>query len=727
MGILVCRECGGTSSEFNARCTACGAQLPDCSETTLPSARGADADEGSLVGRAVASFDVDAILGAGAMAVVYRAVDRRLGRPVALKVLTTERCGSERAKARFVREARAASRLDHPNVGTVYEIGEHEGRPFIAMALYEGETLRQRLERGSLAVEEAVVVASQIASGLAAAHAAGIIHRDVKPANVVVTRSGIVKLLDFGLAKVAPVGNADAAGLTRGGTILGTPAYMAPEQLRGDEADARADLWSLGIVAHEMIAGRAPFLADDVAAVADAILGDALPSLPHVPPAFGDLLDRLCRKAPHERPESAEEVAHALAGIAADLGAQRALRLTPPGRSEVAAERVVAERFRLVRELGSGGMGSVWLAHHLGLDAPCAIKFIHDDRGSPTELRARFEREARAAAQLKSPHVVKVLDYGVWNERPYLVMEHLEGEDLDARLERLERLDPGAVLDVVRHIARGLEVAHAAGVVHRDLKPANVFLAREGDGEIAKILDFGIAKSTATDVDGSSIGTASLLGTPSYMSPEQADGTRVVDHRSDLWSLAVIVFRCLTGRLPFESRAVGDLLVQILTKPAPLPSTVAPGLPASIDAWWRRAAARDPDARFQSARELADAFATSLEGATMTSPSARRRRWIAVLAAGCAATLGTLALADRGRAPVAFAPSPVATEVVGEAQSTQAITPAEAPSAASLPLPAPPSSSAPPAAPPPRLARPAPTATPSAEPSGLRPNFDLRH
>ncbi|WP_437747292.1 protein kinase [Sorangium sp. So ce1504] len=275
-----------------------------------------------------------------------------------------------------------------------------------------------------------------------------------------------------------------------------------------------------------------------------------------------------------------------------------------------AAGNTVADRFRLVRPLRQGGMGSVWLAQHLGLDIPCAIKFMNA-QGVSKEVRLRFEREAKVAAQIRSPHVVQILDHGVWQGTPYIAMEYLEGEDLDTRIQRVGRLDPHDTMAITAQVARALTKAHASGLVHRDLKPANIFLVRDDDREIAKVLDFGIAKDSTPQVT-STTKTGSLLGTPAYMSPEQAQGTKSIDHRSDLWSLAVVVFECLTGKLPFNSEAFGDLLLKIMVKPLPVPSQFAP-VPPGFDAWWARAASREPDARFQSAKEFCDALAIALD------------------------------------------------------------------------------------------------------------------
>jgi len=272
------------------------------------------------------------------------------------------------------------------------------------------------------------------------------------------------------------------------------------------------------------------------------------------------------------------------------------------------ANVVIADRFRLIRQLGQGGMGSVWLATHLALDIPCAVKFIEGEIAQLPEAQARFEREAKAAAQLRSPNVVQIIDHGVWQSTPYIAMELLDGEDFGKRLAKLGRMPPVDVIRIITQVCRALGKAHSAGIVHRDLKPDNIYLVPDDDREIAKVLDFGIAKTTG-GIDGSNTKTGAMLGTPYYMSPEQAQGTRAVDARSDLWSLAVIAFQALTGRLPFESEALGDLLVKIIVAPIPNPREFAPDLPPTFDTWWHKASQRDPTQRFQTARELSDSLA----------------------------------------------------------------------------------------------------------------------
>lgn len=271
---------------------------------------------------------------------------------------------------------------------------------------------------------------------------------------------------------------------------------------------------------------------------------------------------------------------------------------------------MLAGRYVLREILGKGGMGTVWRAQHVELGSPVAVKLIDAKLAQQENALTRFRREAKASAALRSPHVVQILDYGVEHGVPYIAMELLEGESLAARLERDLTLSPADTSWIITHVARAIGKAHEARIVHRDLKPDNIFLVRNEDEWVAKVLDFGIAKAIGVGVPGATPAalttqTGAMLGTPYYMSPEQAQGTRTVDFRSDLWSLGVIAYECLVGRRPFESAALGDLLLRICTQPPPLPSSVA-SIPVGFDSWFVRACNRNPDERFTSAREMAE-------------------------------------------------------------------------------------------------------------------------
>ena len=341
-------------------------------------ARRSALDPLGLAGRTISHFRVLEPLGAGGMGVVYRAEDTRLGRMVALKFLPPEPSSDAAASARFLREARSVAALDHPNLCTLHEVGEAEdGRLFLAMALYSGETLKSRLDQnGPLAVRAALDVARQVALGLKCAHAAGIVHRDLKPGNIMLLPDGAVKILDFGLAK------ARDESLSTTGALLGTVAYMAPEQIRG-QADARADLWALGVVLYEMLTGRKPFTGEHHVSVAHAIVHDdpapLLALRDGLPPAAEAIVLTLLQKDPRARYATADEVIAELAGLEsgnhsiARAAPSRQLRATR-GRSTLrtwrvllgaalavgaAASAVIVARTAMLRSLDSDARGSV--------------------------------------------------------------------------------------------------------------------------------------------------------------------------------------------------------------------------------------------------------------------------------------------------------------------------------------------------------------------------------
>ena len=256
-------------------------------------------------------------------------------------------------------------------------------------------------------------------------------------------------------------------------------------------------------------------------------------------------------------------------------------------------------------------MGTVWLAYDQSLDRVCALKILDPDKADSYEVRKRFLREARATAQIRSPHVVEVFEHGLWDGLPFIVMELLEGEALSTRLDRVRALEPESVYSVVAQVARALARAHALGIVHRDIKPENMFLVRADGGEIVKVLDFGIAHHALYSPRDRATQAGSVFGTPCYMSPEQALGN-VTDWRSDLWALGVVTYECLTGKLPFFHDALGGLLTQILHEPIPPIRKDNPALPEAVEAWWQRASAREPERRFQTAAELSDELARAL-------------------------------------------------------------------------------------------------------------------
>lgn len=263
--------------------------------------------------------------------------------------------------------------------------------------------------------------------------------------------------------------------------------------------------------------------------------------------------------------------------------------------------------YRVLRQIGAGGMGAVWLAEHMMLGRQVAIKVLHREASVRPELVTRFFNEAKAATAISDPGIVQIFDFGQHSDgNAYIVMELLSGEPLDQRLGRMGRLALGPSLRILRQVAASLGAAHQRGIVHRDLKPENIFLVRDPEvagGERTKVLDFGIAK---IDSDGAiKTHTKAVMGTPTFMSPEQCKGAGQVDQRSDVYSLGCVLFTLLAGRPPFEGDGPGDVIAMHLREPPPAPSTMVPGLPPAIDALVLRCLAKDRAQRFSSGTELA--------------------------------------------------------------------------------------------------------------------------
>jgi serine/threonine protein kinase len=285
------------------------------------------------IGTHLGSYEITALLGEGGMGQVYKALDTRLGRDVALKVLPTEFMQNSSRRDRFEHEARAVAALNHPNILALYDIGSSNGMPYMVTELVEGETLRQ----ASLPLRKALDIAAQIADGLAAAHAAGVTHRDMKPDNVMVTRDGRAKILDFGLAKVARslAGDSPTVTRTEPGTVMGTVGYMSPEQVRGAEADQRSDIFSFGVVLHEMLGGRRAFQGETAVEVMNAILKEDPSELPEtVPTGAREIVAHCLEKKPEQRFQSAQDLAFALRSVSGrTTSSSAALPVAPAGWS----------------------------------------------------------------------------------------------------------------------------------------------------------------------------------------------------------------------------------------------------------------------------------------------------------------------------------------------------------------------------------------------------------
>jgi serine/threonine protein kinase len=480
-------------------------------------------------------YIIERLVGRGGMGEVWRAMDPKLDRRVALKLLSPASSFDPRwdkARERMLREARSAAALNHPNVVAVFDVGEVDDTPYIAMELVEGVTLREYIGDASVSLRRRAEWTIEIARALAAAHQSNIVHRDVKPENVMVRYDGTLKVLDFGIARRARV---DALGLseraasvvTNDGELVGTLPYMAPEQFDGSGADARADQFAWGILAIELLTGGHPWPSKgSPVAILDAICRQAAPlveSSPELPPALPSAIARAVSKSSRDRFESMDALLDAIEGSKRMAALRRppALATATEGatsRGALAADplltlgSLLAGRFELVRLLGRGGMGEVYEAIDRTDGARVALKTVRGDRAADPLVVERFRREIALARRVVHPNVARVVDACVHESaaepQPMLLlaMELLVGESLADLLLRRGALSIDEARPIAREMAAALGAAHAAGVVHRDFKSANVFLEPRPDGGLRVVVtDFGLARtldaSDATDVN----------------------------------------------------------------------------------------------------------------------------------------------------------------------------------------------------------------------------------
>jgi serine/threonine-protein kinase len=279
-------------------------------------------------------------------------------------------------------------------------------------------------------------------------------------------------------------------------------------------------------------------------------------------------------------------------------------------RSELREARKFGQ-YKLVRRLGAGGMGEVYLAEHALLKRPCALKLIRPDSGDSPLALARFEREVQSAARLAHPNTIAIYDYGHTDDGTfYYVMEYLAGMGLDELVRRFGPLPAGRAIFLLRQVCAGLAEAHALGLVHRDLKPANIYIAvRGGESDVAKVLDFGLVKLTHDPAAPQLTADQSVSGTPSYMSPEQAVAQRDLDARSDIYSLGAVAYFALTGRPPFEGDGAMAVMIAHARDPVAPPSQYRPGLPADLEQVVLRCLAKKPEDRYPTAKALDEALA----------------------------------------------------------------------------------------------------------------------
>jgi serine/threonine protein kinase len=647
----------------------------------------------------VGGFEIVEVLSEKDRSSVYKARDTAMNRMVVLKLLPPDMARDPQWSERFRREVEIAARLVHPNIAAAYGAGTLDGRPYLTMEYIDGMSLGERLEReGNLPEKSAWSIAREVVKGLAFADLMGVLHRDVKPENIVFGLDGKVKIIDMGFSKV----RGESQELTAEGTTVGTPFYISPEQARGEtKLDIRSDLYSLGCTVYQMLTGAVPFYHENFLEVMrdhtraprpdprtvlpeicegsarlvirmlsidksrrlrpDDLLAEIDALLPQLPEPVDFVRPEILVDASHtaqsaaikgdpelapERPKELKAVVPGLfqsamccaielgllsssqveslrnqrarleqVGISAPVGATllgrgylklpqleqlcALLRQRGYGKPSTQAPRELRfDVYNILRVLSSKEHSIVYLAHNRVMKRDVALRVLPKAIAADADRMARFDREVQLLAKLVHPNIATAYESGQFNGCPFMSTEFVDGITLAERLEREGHLSERIAWKVALEVAKGLAFASQHGIVHRDIKPDNIICGFDGQ---VKIIDFGLSKTDETN-DLTVQGTT--VGTPWYIAPEQARGTKSLDPRSDIYSLGCTIFQMLTGALPFYNDQFFEVMRAHTEAPRPDPRQIAPHLSADSARLLQGMMAIHVDVRPESMDEL---------------------------------------------------------------------------------------------------------------------------
>ncbi len=554
-------------------------------------------------------FDKE-VLGHGVHGTLYRGRERTSARSVAVRVLSAPPASTPALLSRLRHHTDRLATLEGDGIVPIMGSGDWQGKPFYAMELIQGESLSAcMVESHRFTTDEIIHVAEGVAKVLRAAWKSGLAPCGIKPSTVFLAANGAIRVTDVGLA--SGLSEAMQVPLTRW-----QGRYVSPEQISGDPADIRSDLYALGVMLYELATRKLPFEGYDSATSFYYQLLHVDPAAPRelgasIPRELERVVLRCLAKAPSDRYQDPDDLLEDLAAVRRRQSAPAKAAGLPeddPGDFDIYEDQVI----------GEGGMGILYRARQHSLGRPVAVKVIRDVFTASPEFVQRFRQEAELLAQVNHPNVVQVFGTGTWHGRLFYAMELVEGQDVATRLREKQNLTSDEVLHVAEGVARALSAAWKFRIVHRDIKPSNILLTPQGD---IKVADFGLAKSLRIPKSDSRL----IAGTSEYISPEQGMG-KAVDIRSDIYSLGVVLYELLMGRPPFKSDGSFTFVVyqHVHSMPPPLDS-LSGTIPPSVKEIIQKCLEKKPERRFQSPEELLSAIVkarSTLRPATVRTTAA---------------------------------------------------------------------------------------------------------
>ena len=553
-------------------------------------------------------YEIVAPIASGGMGAVFRARRLLLGDEVAIKIIRPDQ-SAPASRERFMRESRACARLRHPNIVSIFDFDvDPDGHPFLVMELLSGRSLKDEIaDRGGLGVDEVEAVLPPLCQALQLAHAAGVVHRDLKPANIIAHElapgARVYKIVDFGVASIRE--STVETRLTSAHQFLGTVAYASPEQLTGAAVDARSDVYSLGVVAFEMLTGRVPFEEDDALSVVTRHLTMVAPRAgslrPEVPRDLDEAVARALAKGPDDRWQSIAEF-----GAAVSEGASRAAAVQAPRGTVLGGVYAIAER------TGPGRLGSeVFRGVHRALGHPVAIRILRRTTQPNWDgVRARFLREARTL-QIAHPSIIQVRDYAEEPDAVYVVTDFIEGSSLRDLIAAVGPMEWTRLRPLFAQLLEAARALHHRGGLLCGLTPEMIRVApaSKEDDERLMISSAGIwqaqdllATLHESTLRGLGLADAELR----YVAPELLTG-RAGDVRSDVFTMAALAYEMATGTPPFDGVSMQELLGAMLRGSPADPRALQPSLPGAAAAALLKALRPAPDDRFATAKAFAAA------------------------------------------------------------------------------------------------------------------------